>query len=209
MGLDMYLKTKRSVYLRNGEHIIDLDNFDTDFDNYHEDEFGCSNRVTISEYVGYWRKANAIHRWFVDNIQDGKDECQESYVSKEDIEKLLSVCNNILDKIEGCEFFLGEDAKKHHTDIRDKFVFHKKYIKYIYSKYGLFNFHINLTKDTVDFINENLPPQKGFFFGTTDINGNYFYDVIKTVLIIDRLKKMMKKWEKENIYTDIYYYASW
>ena len=28
--------------------------------------------------VAYWRKANAIHSWFVENCQDGVDECQYS-----------------------------------------------------------------------------------------------------------------------------------
>lgn len=49
------------------------------------------NRISeIVEQVGYWRKANHIHQWFVANVQDGKDECVEHYVSKEDLEKLLS-----------------------------------------------------------------------------------------------------------------------
>ena len=38
--------------------------------------------------VAYWRKANAIHGWFVDNIQDGVDDQNEYYVSKEKLEEL-------------------------------------------------------------------------------------------------------------------------
>lgn len=30
----------------------------------------------ITEEVGYWRKANAIHGWFVDNVQKGNDDCK-------------------------------------------------------------------------------------------------------------------------------------
>ena len=30
--------------------------------------------------VAYWRKANAIHGWFVYNIQDGVDDQNEYYV---------------------------------------------------------------------------------------------------------------------------------
>ena len=37
--------------------------------------------ISISYPVGYWRKANAIHNWFVQNVQDNRDECQKSYVS--------------------------------------------------------------------------------------------------------------------------------
>lgn len=29
----------------------------------------------IAEEVAYWRKANAIHEWFVDNVQGGEDNC--------------------------------------------------------------------------------------------------------------------------------------
>ena len=46
--------------------------------------------------VGYWRKANAIHNWFVQNIQDGEDNCQRSYVGKEDLARLRHECNVVL-----------------------------------------------------------------------------------------------------------------
>lgn len=49
--------------------------------------------------IGYWRKANAIHNWFVKNIQNGIDECQESLVTKDDLESLLEVCQNVLDTV--------------------------------------------------------------------------------------------------------------
>jgi len=54
------------------------------------------NRIgTISEDVGYWRKANAIHKWFVDNCQDGEDDCRETYVSEEQLTALLNVCKQV------------------------------------------------------------------------------------------------------------------
>jgi len=46
----------------------------------------------IIEEAGYWRKANQIHRWFVDNVQNGVDNCGDYYVSTDDLEKLLEVC---------------------------------------------------------------------------------------------------------------------
>lgn len=50
------------------------------------------------EYVeaGYWRKANHIHSWFVDNCQDGVDECQETVIPKEKLEELLETCRKVL-----------------------------------------------------------------------------------------------------------------
>lgn len=52
----------------------------------------------IRESVGYWRKANQIHKWFVDNIQDGNDDCKLYYVSTEDLEKLLNICKEVNEK---------------------------------------------------------------------------------------------------------------
>lgn len=50
---------------------------------------------SIFEEIGYWRKANQIHNWFVANVQDGVDECQLSIVPKEKIEELLQNCREI------------------------------------------------------------------------------------------------------------------
>lgn len=47
--------------------------------------------------VAYWRKANAIHKWFVDNVQDGEDDCREYYVSKEQLQALVNACLQVLD----------------------------------------------------------------------------------------------------------------
>jgi hypothetical protein len=46
--------------------------------------------------IGYWRKANAIHRWFVDNVQGGRDECQRSYVGRDQLQELLDITNRVL-----------------------------------------------------------------------------------------------------------------
>ena len=54
--------------------------------------------LSILEEIGYWRKANAIHGWFVQNCQGGIDECQLSdEVTEEKIEELLKLCNEVLD----------------------------------------------------------------------------------------------------------------
>lgn len=43
----------------------------------------------ISEEMGYWRKANQIHQWFVENVQNGEDDCGEYPVSIKQLEDLL------------------------------------------------------------------------------------------------------------------------
>ena len=51
----------------------------------------------IEEEVAYWRKANCIHRWFVENVQDCKDDCQEHRpITKEDLQKLKNDCKAVL-----------------------------------------------------------------------------------------------------------------
>ena len=50
---------------------------------------------TVSITVAYWRKANQIHQWFVENVQSGKDDCERYYVSREQLQELLNLCENV------------------------------------------------------------------------------------------------------------------
>jgi hypothetical protein len=50
----------------------------------------------IIEEAGYWRKANAIHKWFVDNCQDGVDDCRDAYVGFNDLQALLDLCRIVI-----------------------------------------------------------------------------------------------------------------
>jgi hypothetical protein len=93
MGLDMYLRKK--IYVgANFEHNeiageINITKGGKPF-NINKD------KVTyIIEDWGDWRKANAIHYWFVDNVQEGKDDCREYYVSEEKLNELLETCRKI------------------------------------------------------------------------------------------------------------------
>ncbi len=53
----------------------------------------ASPHVEVKLCVAYWRKANAIHDWFVKNVQDGVDECQTSYVPHEKLEELRNTAD--------------------------------------------------------------------------------------------------------------------
>lgn len=56
-----------------------------------------SPRESTYEQVGYWRKSNAIHRWFVENVQDGEDDCcYHRPVTKDDLEALFEVCRRVI-----------------------------------------------------------------------------------------------------------------
>jgi hypothetical protein len=58
--------------------------------------YGFKQPRSIEYEVGYWRKANAIHDWFVQNVQAGKDECIPHPVSVEQLEELRDTCNKVL-----------------------------------------------------------------------------------------------------------------
>ena len=55
-----------------------------------------SNSATIRVEVAYWRKANQIHKFFVD-LTGEEDNCQDIEVSREDLENLLSLCKQVLE----------------------------------------------------------------------------------------------------------------
>ena len=42
-----------------------------------------SPKIELRQEVGYWRKFNALHAWFVETFQGGVDECQSSLVDPE------------------------------------------------------------------------------------------------------------------------------
>lgn len=91
MGLDMYLTAERYV------------------SEYREEDREISSKIksiindipenftvgSVSIRVGYWRKANAIHKWFVDNVQNGVDNCAPHYVPRYKLNDLLDACENV------------------------------------------------------------------------------------------------------------------
>ncbi len=46
--------------------------------------------------VMYWRKANAIHNWFVKHVQGGEDKCRPHYVSRDQLKALKETCERVL-----------------------------------------------------------------------------------------------------------------
>lgn len=94
MGLDMYL-TKHTYIGAKYDHRgiegkIDLTA------NGESVNINLNRVQKIVEDVGYWRKANQIHNWFVDNVQDGEDDCREYAVSREEFQSLLDDVNKVL-----------------------------------------------------------------------------------------------------------------
>lgn len=60
-------------------------------------EYGAAGKAFfLSHTVGYWRKANQVHGWFVRNVQDGNDDCREYYVSRDLLIGLVATCEEVL-----------------------------------------------------------------------------------------------------------------
>jgi hypothetical protein len=72
MGLDMYLMEGKRQ--NDGKIMVDWN----------------------SQEIGYWRKANQIHNWFVKTLANGVDECQPIQVTKEDVGILHDLCLKVL-----------------------------------------------------------------------------------------------------------------
>lgn len=92
MGLDMYLTAKKwfSKYDEEKKVSEEISNLFPDLKGFKLDE--------VSFEVGYWRKANHIHDWFVKNIQDNNDDCGYYDVSVEQLKELLGLVEAVLDK---------------------------------------------------------------------------------------------------------------
>jgi len=115
MGLDMYLSAKRYLWSDKDKAISTQVGEIIGVDGDQQRRLNGSSLVVkeISLEAMYWRKANAIHNWFVCNIQNGEDDCKEYEVGRGQLEELLSYCRQaletkdpeILEPVEG--FFFG------------------------------------------------------------------------------------------------------
>lgn len=140
----------------------------------------------IKEEVGYWRKANQIHNWFVENIQDGVDDCDyHREVTEEDLLELLDVCETVLNS---CEMIDGQicDGYSYENGERVPNMVDGKYVK------------------DPSVAKELLPSTSGFFFGGTDYDEWYVDDIKKT---IDIIHKVLETTDFET--QMIYYCSSW
>lgn len=119
-----------------------------------EQSIGNGSWVRFGEEAGYWRKANAIHQWFVKNVQKGVDDCGTYEVTASDLGRLNNIVQQILD---------------------DR----------------------NLAAKL-------LPPQSGFFFGSTEIDDWYWSDLEDTLEILTNAFETTN-WETQVLM----YHSSW
>lgn len=81
MGLDMYLE-KEHYLMGDGLHV----------------QIGNKQikAKKLTEQIGYWRKANSIHNWFVQKCGNGVDNCQKIFVDKTQLQELHKIVCDIL-----------------------------------------------------------------------------------------------------------------
>jgi hypothetical protein len=169
MGLDMYLSA--SFYCGGWDHIPaeqrkPFDQVTEALGIRHLVDDG-SPSLTVDVHVGYWRKANQIHQWFVSNVQGGVDECQRAYVERDRLSELRDACKRVLNLSELAPGTINngklyKDGEWHQL-----------------TEPGLIVVNPELAQ-------EHLPTQSGFFFGSTDYDQYYIYDLTNTIEIIDR-----------------------
>ena len=107
MGLDMYLEVRKYV----SKH--DYSKFDRANDEWPPPvsemfasleaaapdgltKYSDFGGIQVTYPIGYWRKANAIHGWFVDKCGGGVDECQDIYVPREKLVELRDLCKSAI-----------------------------------------------------------------------------------------------------------------
>lgn len=97
MGLDMYLNASRYLsdyHDADKEKKKQLLQLFPELHSYLQKERNPFREVNVE--VCYWRKANAIHGWFVDNVQSGEDDCKKYHVDRDQLEELRDLCNKVL-----------------------------------------------------------------------------------------------------------------
>lgn len=117
MGLDMYLYKKH--YVKNWgwmddheKHTISVKKGNKKLDRIKPDRI-----CYVVEEVMEWRKFNALHKWFVDNVQEGVDDCKEYFVDEPDLKMLLETLTYVYENKDTAQtilptaqgFFFGSD----------------------------------------------------------------------------------------------------
>lgn len=105
MGLDMYLYAEK--YISSHDYKNTPEGEYTRVDNPSakavDEESGLNvlptgeyGGLTVKKCIAYWRKANSIHGWFVRELANGVDNCEEIYVERKDLMELREQCKQAL-----------------------------------------------------------------------------------------------------------------
>jgi hypothetical protein len=185
MGLDMYLTATH--YCGGGwDHAKaeERQTFQRILEAVGLDRSKAENSATVSVGIGYWRKANAIHQWFVKEVQDGEDKCRPFPVEREKLMELKGLCERVL---ASCQLVAGN------VSAGTRYEPGKKAVR-MYAAGEI----VADPSAAIDL----LPTGSGFFFGCTDYDEGYIADLRLTVEIVERCLSLPECWEFE-------YRSSW
>lgn len=200
MGLDMYLYAEKYISSTGAFNENDPKQYNKTLEACGMDTLpkGQFASISVKSQVAYWRKANAIHGWFVRECANGVDECQDIYVSKDKLVELRNACVEALThrhtatKPKESDYVVKLDSKDIIQSVQDTIitsVMEKQFV------------------DTnTDYKADPLAPTAGFFFGSTDKDEHYYNDLTYTVEVINALLTQMV--DNEFRY-NIIYNASW
>ena len=102
MGLDQYLTAKKYVSKWDYSNDYKDREITQDFtdllpmDAPHISLYGQFQGITVEYPVGYWRKANAIHNFFVQNVGESIDDCRQMWVNRDILVDLRERCSWVL-----------------------------------------------------------------------------------------------------------------
>ena len=184
MGLDMYLAKKS--YVKRWDHDAPEQKYSVLVKKGDKvDDSIKPERISyVIEEVAYWRKANQIHQWFVENVQDGKDDCGDYHVSKEQLQSLVDLCKLVLaaSRLVDGKVKNGERWEN-----------------------GAWTPIMEDGKTIEDATSAALllPTKSGFFFGSTDYDQYYYDDLKSTVEMLEPELATAEKW------ADYEYHSSW
>ena len=95
MGLDMYLNKK--TYVKKWGHTPEENVYKVSVDRERGHAIKSERVTFIEEELMYWRKANHIHKFFIEKCGGGDDNCREMYVSEEIILELIENLRKIVE----------------------------------------------------------------------------------------------------------------
>lgn len=118
----------------------------------------CKNPGQYHKLLHNWSKCNAIHRWFVENVQNGIDDSTWHRVSLNQLKELKSVCEEVLKHSELPNSTTLCDDKYYEQTILDSSVAERL-----------------------------LPTMDGPFFGSTEYDGYYIESLKETIKCIEKV----------------------
>ena len=132
-----------------------------------------------TQEVGYWRKANAIHGWFVRECGNNVDECQEIVVPKIKLLELQAQCLIAVMK-RNQEETISEESPKSSKSVP---VDGQEMGEWLMEQMKMETTLAVMEKEFED-TSDPLRPVAGFFFGGTEKDQYYYADLMETVEII-------------------------